>query len=72
LRATTHHDCFELLRQIAPNTEIVETERFVDNGRILTAAGISAGIDCALHVIDRLLGPDAASTTARYMEYRRA
>lgn len=71
LRATTHHDCFDLLRQIAPNTEVVETDRFVDNGRILTAAGISAGIDCALHVVERLLGPAAAITTARYMEYRR-
>ena len=71
LRATTHHECFSLLRELAPRTEVVETERFVDNGRILTAAGISAGIDCALHVVERLLGPDAASRTSRYMEYRR-
>jgi transcriptional regulator GlxA family with amidase domain len=49
----------------------VATERFVDNGRILTAAGISAGIDCSLHVVERLLGVDAATQTARYMEYRR-
>jgi transcriptional regulator GlxA family with amidase domain len=71
LRATTHHECFGLLRELAPHTEVVETERFVDNGRILTAAGISAGIDCALHVVERLLGADAAADTARYMEYRR-
>jgi len=71
LRATTHHECFGLLRELAPRTEVVETERFVDNGRILTAAGISAGIDCALHVVERLLGADAAADTARYMEYRR-
>jgi transcriptional regulator GlxA family with amidase domain len=71
LRATTHHECLELLRQTAPRTEIVDTDRFVDNGRILTAAGISAGIDCALHVVGRLLGADAADRTARYMEYRR-
>jgi transcriptional regulator GlxA family with amidase domain len=72
LRATTHHQCFDLLRAAAPRTEVVEGERFVDNGRILTAAGISAGIDCALHVVERLLGTDAAAATTRYMEYRRA
>jgi transcriptional regulator GlxA family with amidase domain len=72
LRATTHHECFELLRQHAPQTQIVETERFVDNGHVLTAAGISAGIDGSLHVVERMLGPDAAQATARYMEYRPA
>jgi transcriptional regulator GlxA family with amidase domain len=71
LRATTHHGCFPLLREIAPRTEVVEGERFVDNGRVLTAAGISAGIDCSLHVVGRLLGAAAAEDTARYMEYRR-
>jgi transcriptional regulator GlxA family with amidase domain len=72
LRATTHHECFNLLRETAPNIEVVETARFIDNGRILTAAGISAGIDCSLHVVERLLGREAAENTARYMEYRRA
>lgn len=72
LRATTHHECFDLLREIAPHTEVVETDRFVDNGHLLTAAGISAGIDCSLHVVERLLGADAATRTAEYMEYRRA
>lgn len=70
LRATTHHECFGLLRQLAPTAEVVETERFVDNGRVLTAAGISAGIDCSLHLVERLLGSAAAAKTARYMEYR--
>lgn len=69
LRATTHHENFSHLRKLAPHTEVVETERFVDNGKILTAAGISAGIDCSLYVVARLLGPAAATTTARYMEY---
>lgn len=72
LRATTHHECFDLLRENAPNTEVVETERWIDNGKILTAAGISAGIDCSLHVVERLLGAAVADQTARYMEYRRA
>jgi transcriptional regulator GlxA family with amidase domain len=72
LRATTHHGSFELLRSLAPRTEVLENERFVDNGRVLTAAGISAGIDCSLHVVERLLGSETAQATAREMEYHRA
>jgi len=72
LRATTHHECFALLRAHAPRTAIDETARFVDNGKFLTAAGISAGLDCSLHVVTRLLGAATAAATARYMEYRTA
>lgn len=71
LRATTHHECLDLLRSLAPRTTVDATARFVDNGKILTAAGISAGIDCSLHLVERLLGPAAVADTARYMEYRR-
>jgi transcriptional regulator GlxA family with amidase domain len=69
LRATTHHRVFDLLRQVAPMADVVEDERFIDNGRIVTAGGIAAGLDCALHVIARLVSRDAADATARYMEY---
>lgn len=72
LQATTHHACFDLLREHAPKAMLQPGARFTDNGKILTAAGISAGIDCSLHVVERLLGKGAAETTARYMEYRRA
>ena len=71
LRATTHHASLDLLRQLAPRTEILEAERFIDNGPIVTAAGISAGIDCSLHVVERLLGAEAVAATVREMEYRR-
>jgi transcriptional regulator GlxA family with amidase domain len=71
LNATTHHECFDLLRENAPAARPAPGERFTDNGRVLTSAGISAGIDCSLHVVTRLLGPAAAEATARYMEYRR-
>jgi transcriptional regulator GlxA family with amidase domain len=57
------------LRALAPAATIDPSSRFHDNGKILTAAGISAGIDCSLHVVSRLLGPAAAASTARYMEY---
>ena len=69
LKATTHHECFDLLRKCAPRVTVVETERFVDTGRILTAGGISAGIDLSLHLITRLHGAAVARKTARYMEY---
>ena len=69
LKATTHHECFDLLRQNAPRATVVETDRFLDNGHILTAAGISAGIDMSLHLVARLHGAAAAEKTARYMEY---
>ncbi|MEO6004715.1 MAG: DJ-1/PfpI family protein [Opitutus sp.] len=72
LRATTHHGTFAELRLAAPNAEVVETERFVDNGKVITSAGISAGIDSSLHVVARLLGENAATRTAEHMEYRRA
>lgn len=72
LRATTHHACLDELRSLAPRTEIDPQARFVDNGQVLTAAGISAGIDCSLHLVERLLGAAAVETTARTMEYRRA
>lgn len=69
LRATTHHAAFDLLRDAAPQTMIAEGERFIDNGTIVTSAGISAGIDASLHVVARLLGEEHARTTARQMEY---
>jgi transcriptional regulator GlxA family with amidase domain len=71
LGATTHHECFGLLREAAPAAVVVEHQRFVDNGRVLTAAGVSAGIDCSLHVVARQFGAETAANTARYMEYRR-
>lgn len=69
LRATTHHENFADLAALAPNTEVVEDVRFTDNGQVLTAAGISAGIDLSLHLVSRLLGEPVATRTARYMEY---
>lgn len=70
LAATTHHGAFDLLRAAAPHTEVREGERFVDNGKLITSAGISAGIDMSLHVVARLLGEEVARETAEQMEYR--
>jgi len=71
LRVTTHHERLGMLAELAPSATVDASKRFHDNGKILTAAGISAGIDCSLHVVGRLLGEAAVVTTAEYMEYRR-
>jgi transcriptional regulator GlxA family with amidase domain len=71
LEATTHHTAFDDFEAMAPKTKLLRGKRYVDNGRIITSAGISAGIDMSLHVIERLFGRGVADATAEYMEYRR-
>ncbi len=68
LAATTHYGALDELRALDCG-EVLPDARVVDNGRVLTAAGISAGLDAALHVVSRLINPDAAAETARYMQY---
>jgi transcriptional regulator GlxA family with amidase domain len=67
--ATTHWGSIARLRQTHPAVQVRDDRRWVDTGRIITSAGVSAGIDMALHVVARLLGPDVARATARRMEY---
>jgi transcriptional regulator GlxA family with amidase domain len=69
LSATTHWGAIDLLRSVAPNTTVKDDVRWVDNGRVITSAGVSAGIDMSLYVIERLMGPEAAATRARHMQY---
>ena len=69
--ATTHHGSLEALTQHASNTVVHADRRYVDNGRVITAAGVSAGIDASLHLVERLLGAGMADGTAAYMEYER-
>jgi transcriptional regulator GlxA family with amidase domain len=69
LSATTHYQSVEELRKLAPNTTIQPQERYVDNGKIILSAGISAGIDMSLYTVSRLCGPELADKTARHMQY---
>jgi transcriptional regulator GlxA family with amidase domain len=69
LSATTHWKAIDQLREAAPQTTIVDDQRWVDNGRVITSAGVSAGIDMSLYVIQKLLGKADADDTARSMEY---
>jgi len=69
LRATTHWNSIEWMRNEYPEITMLSNARFVDEGRIITSAGISAGIDMSLHVVARLHGNETALWTARRMEY---
>lgn len=70
LSATTHHDAFNELKEIAPQVTVIEDQRFVENGNIITAGGISAGIDMSLHMVEKLLGKEKLQLTLDEMEYR--
>ncbi len=67
--ATTHWASIGGLRERFPAIEVRDDERVVDAGAVITSAGVSAGIDMALHVVERLHGREAAELTARFMEY---
>ncbi|HEU4364048.1 MAG TPA: DJ-1/PfpI family protein [Candidatus Krumholzibacteria bacterium] len=69
--ATTWYGAIDGLKEAAPKTKVHTGTRFVDNGSIVTTAGVSAGIDGALHVVARLCGIEAARGVAKYMEYDR-
>lgn len=69
LSATTYHDSFQELATVTPTTNLMPHLRWVDNGKIVTSAGVSAGIDMALYVVGKLYGVEQARWTARYMEY---
>jgi transcriptional regulator GlxA family with amidase domain len=69
LEVTTWYGAIPALRAAAPKAVVQDGRRFVDNGSIVTTAGVSAGIDGALHTVARLLGRGVADRTARYMEY---
>jgi len=69
LDVTTFHGAIEGLRKQAPNAHVQDGRRFVDNGHVVTTAGISAGIDGSLNVVARLLGRRIADQVSTYMEY---
>ncbi len=69
--ATTHHGAYERLSELSPTTKVIRDQRFVHSTpRIITAGGISAGIDMSLHVVETLLGREARATVIEEMEYQ--
>ncbi len=68
-RATTHWRSLQWMRDSFPAVTVEEAEHVVEDGRVVTSAGISAGIDMALRVVARYHGEAVARATARHMEY---
>lgn len=67
--ATTHWEDISDLCSMFPDIEIKKDVRWVDEGNVVTAAGISAGIDMSLHLVSRLDSKDLAIKTAKQMEF---
>jgi transcriptional regulator GlxA family with amidase domain len=67
--ATTHWEDIDDLRSMFPDIKIKKNVRWVDEGSVVTAAGISAGIDMSLHLVSRLANKDLAILTAKQMEF---
>ncbi len=68
-KATTHWMDLSRLRDEFEDIEVIEGVKFVDQGNILTAGGISAGINLSFHIVGRYYGPEIVDITARRMEY---
>lgn len=69
LTATTFHSAIDHLRTGFPAITVLDNARFVDNGTVITTAGISAGIDGALYLVEKLRGSAVAEAVVVYMEY---
>lgn len=69
LTVTTFHESIDNLQKAVPSAKVLRNVRFVDNGKVITTAGISAGIDGALHLVAKIRGQEAAKQVAYYMEY---
>jgi transcriptional regulator GlxA family with amidase domain len=67
--ATTHWGSLDALGKLGEGVEVRPDDRFVDAGQVVTAAGVSAGIDMALHLVARLHSPERAREVRRYIQY---
>lgn len=67
--ATTHWSALDLLAELGKDIEVRPDDRFVDSGEVITAAGVSAGIDMALHLVARLHSVERAREVRRYIQY---
>jgi putative intracellular protease/amidase len=69
LEATTLRHRLPGLARNYPKVKVIRDVRWSDNGKVITAAGLSSGMDAALHLVARIRGSDAARTTAMFLEY---
>ncbi|MCB1888690.1 MAG: DJ-1/PfpI family protein [Rhodocyclaceae bacterium] len=68
-RVTTHWEDVAELARLYPALAVADTGRWIDDGDVVTSAGISAGLDMALHLVARSAGEELAMATARQMDY---
>jgi len=68
--ATTHHYYQREMQRKYPSVHFISGLRFVENGKVATAGGLTSGIDLALHVVERYYGRETAQVTADYLEYK--
>jgi putative intracellular protease/amidase/YHS domain-containing protein len=68
-RVTTHWGAVDSLQRFDPQATVLKDKRFVEDGKLLTTAGVSAGIDGALRVVEELRGPGEALMVTRIMQY---
>ena len=69
LESTTHHEAIGHLQEIAPQTTVNRQNRFISYGKVMTSAGISAGIDLSLHIVKKFYGEAIGNKTIVYLEY---
>ncbi len=69
LTATTHWHSLQLMHELFPSIDVDRQARVVLDGKVMTSAGISSGIDMSLDILARYFGDDVARFTASYMEY---
>ncbi|MFG1945210.1 DJ-1/PfpI family protein [Nonomuraea sp. NPDC048826] len=67
--ATTHWSALDHLAQLDPTIDVRPDDRFADDGDVITSAGVSAGIDMALHLVARLAGVERAKEVRHYIQY---
>lgn len=67
-KATTHRIALNLLERGFPEVKVIRGVKFVDEGNVITSAGISSGIQMALHIVSKLFGEETAQRTAHTME----
>lgn len=68
-KVTTFHKSTTILEEFDSSIKVLKNTRFVDDGKVISTAGVSAGIDGALYVVEKLLGEEKVKTVIEYMEY---
>ncbi len=68
-KVTTHWEDIPDLKKRYPHLNVIENQRWVDEGNIVTSGGISAGLDMSLHLVEKFYGRELATKTARQMEF---